>query len=512
MDPTELVLANARVLTMDPRRPVARSVGLRGGRIAAISGRAVPSGPEWHGVPQFDCAGRTLLPGFIDPHCHLLAYARSLVMLDLGPAHVRSIAQLQSAVAAAAQALPAGAWVKGRGYDEFHLAEGRHPTRYELDAVTPEHPVRLEHRSGHAHLLNSAALARVASLLGQGDPADGLIDRDASGEPTGLLFGMHRQLAGVIPGWDANESARALDRANHMLLGFGVTCVHDTSANNDLQRLETFRRWLRIGSRAIRVSMALGWDAFDGVGDDFQLLCRDGAEVPILGVKLMIHEVTGRLTPSVSDLNERVLRIHRAGAQALMHAVDPGTIEAACAAVEFAQRRLPRSDHRHRIEHASVCPPELARRVAATGITVVAQPTFIEASGERYLGTVAPQDLCHLVPLATLLRCGVAVAASSDAPVVSPDPLIGLRAAVTRLSRHGAPVAAQQSISCLAALGLFTCHAARAMKAETQCGTIRMGARADLVLLRTDLLNDGCGSDAGVDLTVVEGCILYAKA
>ncbi|MCM2252112.1 MAG: amidohydrolase family protein, partial [Ramlibacter sp.] len=507
MDAPELVLANARVQTMDPLRPLARSVGLVGGRIAVVSDRAVPAGPRWRGVPQFDCGGRTLLPGFIDPHCHLLAYARSLTTLDVGPSRVRSIAQLQAAVADAAQALPEGAWVKGRGYDEFQLAEGRHPTRLELDAVSPHHPVRLEHRSGHAHLLNSAALARAAALLEQGDPVDGLIDRDpASGEPTGLLFGMHRQLAGIVPAWDADEADRALDCAEHALLSFGVTCVHDTSPGNGLKRLEMFRR----RRASVRVAMALGWDAFEEIGEGWQSLCRSDGAVPVLGVKLTIHEVTGRLNPSLPELRERVLRIHSAGAQVLMHAVEPAAIEAACAAVEFAQRRLPRADHRHRIEHASVCPPALAGRVAAAGITVVAQPTFIEASGERYLATVAPCDIGHLVPLATFLRCGVHVAASSDAPVASPDPLIGLRAAVTRLSRQGAPVAPHQAIAPVDALGLFTRQAARAMRAEDERGTLRAGASADLVLLSSNPL-DGLQRDLRVDLTLVGGEMVYTR-
>ena len=134
-----------------------------------------------------DCAGRTLIPGFVDAHMHLLAYAASLRDVDCGPDAVRSISDIRSAIAERARGAPEGAWVVGRGYDDSALVERSHPTRRDLDAATSL-PVRLVHSTGHACVLNSAALALVGIGADTPDPVEGVIERDDSGEPTGCCW------------------------------------------------------------------------------------------------------------------------------------------------------------------------------------------------------------------------------------------------------------------------------------------------------------------------------------
>lgn len=502
-DAPDLVFSHANIVTLDPSLPRARSLRVRGERILAVSREPVAAGDR--DALVIDCSGRTIVPGFIDAHTHLVGHARALTQLELGPGHVRSIADLQRTLRSALQGLPAGSWVTGRGYDEFAL--GRHPNRVDLDEVAPLHPLSLTHRSGHAHVLNSAALALAGITTETGDPPDALIDRDPqTGEPTGLLFGMQRQLAQVVPARDTDALEQGIVLAGRALLSLGVTSLHDTSERNGLQRLEQLRGWRRRGLLASRVDIALGWETFESLDAAAIAALAHDCAVRVTGVKLSVHEVTGRTSPPASELARRVAAIHAQGWQALMHAIEPGTIEAACVAVEAALARSPRRDHRHRIEHASICPPALARRIAAAGIVVVTQPGFIAAHGQRYRATVPAGEQPHLYPLATLLGAGVRVAAGADAPAGPADPLLGIRAAVWRRGCDGVAVAPAQAISPRQALRLCTTGAAHALRDEGRRGHLRPGMLADLAILSGDPTRDAAGAaDVRVVQTVIGG-------
>ncbi|MHB9150689.1 MAG: amidohydrolase [Thermoleophilia bacterium] len=518
MTAPDLVLVNANVITMDRALPAARTIGIRAGRIYSVSPRSAHP-PRDSGGPRpivIDCRGKTVVPGFIDAHCHLVSYAHSLVGLDAGPRSVSSILDIRDLVAQAARETPPGSWILGRGYSEFHLAEKRHPTRWDLDAVSPAHPVSIAHHSGHAHLLNSLALERVGISMETGDPPDGLIDRAIpTGEPTGLLFGMNEIIAPFVSDTQNSHAERGIGLAGASLAACGVTSVHDASARNDPSRRDLFSRWRQQGHLPQRVSMVLGWDAFQ------RERYRDAASpdddpVPIVGVKIIVHEITGRLSPSQAELNEMVARIHTAGHQAILHAIEQQHITAACIAIEEARRAAPaagRGHPGHRIEHCSVCPPELAKRLAAAEVTVVTQPAFVYYNGERYLKTVPERDLEHLYPIGRLLRSGVAVAGSSDFPVVPPNPLMGIYAAVTRRAENGEQVLPEERISPGEALRLFTDSAAKAIRAEALKGSIRPGKFADLAVLSADPTSvaEEAIKDIQVDMTMIGGRVVYER-
>lgn len=494
-----LLFTNADIVTLDPARPRARSLTVRGERIVGLS--ADPRPDPAHGALQVDCGGATLLPGFIDAHLHLVGWARTLTESGFGAA--TSIRQLQQALQLIAQAQPAGTWITGRGYDEHRL--GRHPTRHDLDAAAPTHPVSVLHRSGHAQVLNTLALQRIGISRVSGDVDAGLIDREpASGEPTGLLFGMHRFVSARIPRRDAADVHADIAKAGEQLLACGITSLLDTSPGNDLARLEALRRWCHGGLLHTRIAAVLGWEAFAAL-DTASLAALAADDVIRLGgVKLTIQDLTGRQHPDDDELARRVASIHASGLQAVMHAVDVPAIETACRAVERVLARAPRPNHRHRIEHASICPPPLARRIAAAGIIVVTQPGFIDAHAQRYNATVPAEDRPHLYALATLHAAGVQVAGSSDAPAGPLQPLRAMRAAVTRRGHEGSTVAALQAITPAQALALYTTGAAHALRIERDRGQLAPGRLADFVGLTgpPDFAN---GEPPAVRFTVVGG-------
>ena len=196
----DTVLTNARVLTMSPAGPRAEAVAIAGDRIVWVGSSDDAKSFVRSGTRVVDCAGGTLLPGFHDAHIHLLAYAAALDSVDCSPNKVSSIAELKTAIRIRATNTSEGNWIRATGYDEISLSEARHPTRWDLDDAAPSHPVRLDHRSGHGCVLNSAALALVGIHDSTDEPPGATIVRDLNtGQPSGLLLEMSDYLDDRIP-------------------------------------------------------------------------------------------------------------------------------------------------------------------------------------------------------------------------------------------------------------------------------------------------------------------------
>jgi len=511
----DLILYNANIIPLDPKIKTARLVAIRKNRIQTVTDNDALKYLKDRHTRVIDCDGKTVLPGFCDAHFHLRSSAASLVTLDLSnQAKVQSISDIQTGIREFSKKLAPGMWVRAAGYNEFHLAEKRHPTRRDLDKAAPQHPVRLAHQSRHVHVLNSLALDQVGISRYTPDPPGGLIDRNLNdGEPTGILFEMNDFLSKRIPPLDENELNRGLIRINQKLLSTGITSIQDASSHNDLKQWEMMSSWKERGIFLPRTSMMLGLQGFNNF-EKYDFSSSVGKDQLRLGaVKIILDETTGRLCPSQPELNTLVLQIHRAGLQVAIHAIEAPAVESACNAIEFALHKAPRSDHRHRIEHCSICPPSLAKRIASLGIMVVTQPPFIYYNGDRYLKTVSNHQLQHLYPIATLLKKGVTVAASSDSPIVAPDPLIGIYAAVSRRSKTGQRVLLKEQINPLDAIRMYTTHAAKATFDETKKGSITPGKLADLVVLNgdpTQLPADEI-KDLEVKMTILNGKIVWDK-
>jgi hypothetical protein len=512
---TDLILINANIITLDSLHPQAELVSIRSGNILSVGHKDDLKRLKRCKPKIIDCKGKTIIPGFIDPHVHLSSFAESLVTINLGPHNgILSISDIQSKIRQLSQKQPQGSWIRCGGYNEFYLREKRHPTRWDLDVVSAVHPIKATHRSGHAHVLNSLALKLTGISKETLDLEGGLIDRDiATGEPTGLLYGMGEFISKSVPPLDSHQLDQGIVMANRELLSLGITSVQDASSRNDTECWDRFQRWKDKGYLKPRVSMMLGVQAFEEYQKEHFSNKIDENRLRITGVKIILDETTGRLNPSQTELNKLLFAIHQSGFQAVIHAIEPPAIESACTAVEYALQRSPRLNHRHRIEHCSVCPPPLARRLASLGVMVVTQPPFIYYSGDRYLKTVSGSQLKYLYPLASLLEHNVHIAGSSDCPIVPPNPLIGIHSAVSRRSETGKAVLAQEGITPLDALHMYTDYAARATFEENIKGSITPGKLADLVVLSNDPTKvpvEGI-KDIQVEMTVLNGEVVWDK-
>ncbi len=488
MPSADIVLKNARVITFDPAQPIARSIAISGDRISYIGKEEIPEGFVGPGTRVIDCRGKTVLPGFNDAHCHIFSFMRKLLSIDLSAPTITCIDDIKLAIKRKADATPRGKWVLATDYSEFYLAEKRHPTRRDLDEVAPYHPVVLSHRSLHGCVLNSLALSLAGITRETPEPPGAMIDREVeTGEPSGVLFEMLGYIRDkVMPHPSESELIKGMALVNQSYLSEGLTSVQDATVTNNLSRWEIYRRFKESGRLKSRLRIMPGINTFNQFREAGLNFRAGDNGLRVGGVKLLLGEATGRLYPSQPDLNDFVLKVSQAGFQVSIHAVQQSTVEAAAKAMEYVREKLPNARLRHRIEHCAECPPNIPERLATLGAVVATQPPFLYYSGDRYLSLVPAERQPWLYRFRSLMGSGVTVAASSDSPIVSHNPLAGVYAAVTRKTRSGRAILPEESISPTEALAMYTTNAAYAAFEEDVKGSITPGRLADLVVLSGD--------------------------
>ena len=538
--PPDLLLVNARVVTLEPGQPRAEAVAVRGDTIVAVGGQAEAVALAGPGTRTVDCQRMCLLPGFVDAHCHLMALAASLQGLDCGPGVVSSMKGLQDMLRHRAMQTQPGRWIRGFGYDDLALAEGRHPARWDLDEAVPHHPTRLDHRSGHATVLNSRGLRLAGIDRDTPDPPEGVIDRDgATGEPTGLLLdlaGFLRQRLGSLR--DAEQIEEGIVRLNRELLGYGITSVQDAGPDNDPARWESFASLQGSGKLQCRVTMLAGEARLNEFLAEGRRPAGGDRWLRLGHAKVMLTLTTGALQPDLASLGRIVVEAHHAGFPVAIHAVEQEAVAAAARVLgenPFAPPPGRLGDRasgatsppvaalalKDRIEHCAECPPDLVIQVRRSGAWVVTQPGFVYWNGDRYRERVEASLLDHLYPVGALLRSGVPVAFGSDAPVIDPNPWPGIFSAVTGATRAGASLSPAEEtgsgvgrgVSIQAALEIYTLAGARSEGNQNSKGTIRPGKLADLVLVDADPTMAPISGLADIRpvLTVVGGRVVWTN-
>ena len=501
----KLVLHNANVMTLDPSAPRATGVVCEGGVITSTSEVDVQRALQSGEYEEINCEGRTALPGFIDAHVHFLAYAASLTAVDCSPQAVASIPDITAALSERAKKTPEGEWVRGTGYDEFRLREKQHPTRRDLDPFLPDHPVKLGHRSGHGTVLNGRALDLAGISIETAEPIVGFIDRDINtGEPTGLFIDLDDWLDERLgPQPRGDEMGPAARQAAEVFLSKGITSFHDASPCNSLKRWSFFQSLVSGPEPFLRATLMPGFahlrefveaELGFGAGDD---------RLRVGHCKIVLSQAGGTLRPSHRELREAVREAMSVGFPVAIHAVEEAEVEAAIGAIESVDTPGPA----HRIEHASICPPSLIARLKARNVTVVTQPAFVYHSGDRYLADLPEKDISNLYTLRAWLDSGLKVAASSDAPVTPPDPLLGIQASVLRRARMGQPVSREQGVSIAEAMTLHGGAASHYRGLGGRVGVVRRGALADFVVLDRDPMSVSAEEIGGIGVwaTVVGG-------
>ena len=493
---------------MDESLPVAQALAVKSGRIVEVGGTDEILWLREDDYELIDCAGRTIVPGFVDPHNHFSLAALEVFWPDCRPAD--SVEDLQRRLAAAAGETPAGEWVRGVGYDHARLPGRRHPTRADLDAAVPDRPALLVHYSHHQAVANSRALAAAGIARGTPDPPGGEIGRDRSGEPTGLLF--ERAISAVDTASRAGWEARFVDVARAATLRYaalGLTTIQDAAVSPAMARRYAEAR--AAGALAIDVGEvhvgSAGW--FDPPDD-----AAPGAPVKLFadgGYRCAMRvgeRVSGFLFYEREALAARMVAAWRSGRGVVCHALGNLGVETAVAAIADALTREPAGRGRVRVDHAMFLDRVSLSRLVDLGVWVVVQPSFIWDHGGR-----APSPEVMLRPFATAHAAGLRQAFSSDYPCGENSPLLGIQAAVTRRTRRGEPSGLEEALPAETALRAYTLEAARAAGLEADRGVLMSGKRADFLVLSSNPLEGPAEAikDVRVLQTWVEGVPILVR-
>ena len=457
------------------------------------------AGPDSHVV---DLGGRAVLPGFVEPHAHPYWEGWAAGMAVIAGRDRRAALR---AVPGAAERLEPDAWLVAR-YDPTGWDRPDDPTRDDLDRAVPDRPVLLAHVSGHAVTANSLALALASIGTGTPDqPGRMMIDRDGSGEPTGIIRGPDAwdRVAAAMPPPTAAEGRAALARAADLLAADGVTNVADADVGATHGVATELAAWgaaISSGEMPLRVALLPGLvriapgpgDAVPSPAEIAGLLpesVRDRVRLTHVKLKadgaLTTH--TAWLRAPYADaphaggpvhdpevLAERVRRAVQVGWGIATHAIGDAAVAAVLDAYAAAPPAPP-SARAHRLEHAMLLDAGLAARLAASGVTAVVQPEFLAWAAATYGARLGDERAARLLPFAALLAAGIPMAFSSDRPVVAGAPLDGVRAAL----RHDAGLSVAEAFHAWTAAGALALG-------DEDAGRLEVGHRADLVILSGD--------------------------
>lgn len=545
----QLYLVNGKFYTQDPLRPRATAVAIRDGRIQAVGDhdeiravkRSTASPTPASAAEVIDLEGRRVLPGLTDAHFHLYDWALSRLRLPL--ADTRSLAELQERLAKRAVETAASHWILGQGWNETNWPVPTLPSRNDLDSVCPNHPVALWRSDLHLVIANSMALDRACIAVNTPDPPEGIIDRDESGQPTGILRELAiNLLSEVIPPPSEKETIAAIRQAIPELHLLGLTGIHDyrlmggadgAPALRAYQRLRAdgelaLRLWVQIPGERLDEAIALGLRS--GMGDDrlrlgHVKLFADGAQGPRTAWMLEPYLGTDQcgmpLTP-MDEIAEKTRRANRAGLAVAIHAIgDRANRELASVLEQVSlnhQEEGPAAAPRHiphRIEHVQNIRPEDVARLGRLGVVASVQPLHVTddlAMIEHSVGSRAR----FAYPFRDMLEAGMPLALGSDCPVADPNPMWGIHAAVTRQRRDGTPDGGWYAAQCLTiteAIGGYTLGPALASGRESELGSITPGKLADLVVLDRDILEIEPAEIAQTEvvMTVFDGRLVYSR-
>jgi len=505
-----LHITNARIWTGSPNHPWARSVTARAGRIVAVND---PADDKFDGV-ILDAAGRTVLPGLIDAHMHLLAGGRSLDELDLS--HVRSREAFESAIADRHAQLPAGEWLIARGWSNENWPGSANPDKSWL-AAAGDRPVVCHRMDLHAVVVNDAVLAQCDLSC---DPAGGRIGREPStGEPTGLMVeaAAWKLVNPLAPRADVSMRRRYLRDAQAFCHRHGVTALNSMEYTRDLRDVfEPLRHELTM--RCHLTLLDRDWPVDIAPGRDFD----NDEHLAVIGYKAFLDGTLGSRTarmlqPYADDpdncgmfvelaaegqLFDWAHRVADAGLSPSMHAIGDEAVRLALDVIDrIDERSQPRVEHVQQIGPADI--PRCRDRIMSM------QPLHKADDGryaERCLGR---ERMSCFFAFRSLREAGAHLAFGSDWPVVSPDPIAGMRAAVTGLTFDNQPCATGQNLTVEEALRAYTVDAAKAIQLHDG-GTIQPGAHADFVMLDRDPFTcDWVESPPRVMMTIANGEVVH---
>ena len=548
-EPADLVVLNAKIVTVDDRFREAQALAVRGGRFVAVGSTDEVRARIGGATRVIDGGGRTVIPGLIDSHVHALGVAAAEASQPFQ--NLRSIGELQDWIRATARRVSRGTWIWTPRVYPPRLRERRFPTRRELDEAAPHHPVAVD--GAYALSLNSMALRAAGVTRASADPPGGAIVKDARGEPTGLLRNVGSMLARFQPSEAAVPPLDMLERVHRQYVRTGITSVIERSAT--VEGYRAYEALHRAGRLNVRATVTLRIPHPEdvahvehfitslpfrfGSGDDWLKvgplkIFVDGGI--LLGTAFMrepygagAHDLyaiddpayRGVLTLTPEQIRSDIAMGHAHGWQMVAHVTGDAGVDAVLDAFAAALAQRPSPDSRHTLIHAYFVHPDSAVRAARLGVLVDTQPAWYYKDADALAAGLGRERLAHFIGLRTLREAGVDVAINTDHmfgldrdEALNPfNPFLTIYAATTRRTQSGAIVSGDEAVSREEALRMMTSAAARFSFDEKTRGSIEVGKLADFVVLDADIMT--CPSDRlraiEPEMTVIGGRVAYER-
>lgn len=522
----DTILHNANIFTSNLKQPKAEAIALSNGKIVAVGSNADILYLAGSYTTKINLSGKTIMPGFIDAHSHP-AYSGRAHLRNVD-CDLRSIRAIKEAIKSKLVNTPPNEWISGFKYDDTKTSDGRYINRYDLDEISPNHPVMITHRGGHTAYVNSKALQLAKLDKNTPDPEGGLIVRGDNGEPTGLLKENAVELvSSLIPNEFTREDNQAgVKLITKMMAKSGVTSVTDAYGNQ--QFLTAYRDALKANELSTRINCMIGYFEIDSMIEQ-GIKTGDGDEwVRIGGMKLTcdgsISERTARLSKpyigSVDDygiivmdeeeLYNYAIKAQKANWQIGIHANGDVGIEKSLNVFEKIQKEHPRIDPRFRLEHCTVINKNILKRIK--NLNAIPNPfsTYVYFHGEKMVA-YGKERLEHMFAVKSFLDAGINVTQTSDYPPGPFEPMMAIQSSVTRTDMSGNVWGPSQKITVEEAIKVGTINGAYASYEENIKGSLEVNKLADLVVLEKDptQVNPNTIIDIKIERTMVNGKWVY---
>ncbi len=535
----DLVLFNGKIVTVDDAFSIHQAIVIKDGRIAAVGGNELRN--QYNAARTIDLRGRMVMPGFHDTHIHLGGHSRRYIDLN----DTTSLAELKEQVHDKAKELGPGEWITGAGWDEYHFTEQRKPLKEDLDAAAPNNPVVLTRAGGHSSVGNSKALELADINKATPDPPRGLIEKDASGAPNGVIRERSDLYTRLVPKDKPADVRESLLKNVSDQLKLGITSVIEAGSSVDPNVVGSYAEWeilyQKHGAQLPRASIQVGYPSPAGeakagaqklrefgkkTGDGNDRLrvgsigemAADGGFTGPTAWSLVDYKgqpgFRGRAFFNPEEIHANIEEGHKLGWQFGIHAIGDAAIAMTVDALDTVLQKYPRNDHRHYLCHFTVLPPERTMQIMAKDkILIAQQPNFTYNLEGRYVETLEGNRLNTNNALTTPIRkYGIFMAFGSDNLPIGP--MVGLYAAVTRKGESGKVYGAGEAVSMKDAVTMYTRSGAFLTREEKIKGTLEVGKLADMIVLPQDLLSVSPEKvlNMKVDMTIVGGKVLYERA
>ena len=504
----DVIIHNAHILTIDTDFSIREAIAISGDTIVAVGNNEdllALAGPQTN---IMDAEGKTLVPGFIDAHCHprpIFPFESIHGQVNVNPANTSTIKDLVAELKRKAEITPEGTWIFGGRYQ--HTKLGRHPTRHDLDQASSEHPISIRHSSGHIAVVNSKALELAGIDKNTPDPPGGAFDRDASGMPNGVCretaYAFVRSNSPQPASPSKEEQMEGLMKKLHEYARMGVTSLSE--AGIDIEKFRLYEQMKKKGMplrvqvmlREYVIDTALSLGLISGYGDKHLKInaIKFYHGNSLSGQTCWLHEPYDKVNPltgkkdyfgipparSQQSLDSLVEVIHINGFQAAIHANGDREIDMVLDAIEKVLQEYPRENHRHRIEHGSVANKEILQRMKKLNIVYAPHSYIYEHGDKMKVYGLYRWNWMHANKSAYDL--GIPVAGNSDEPVSPAIPMLRIQSMVTRTTAEGELYGPTQRVSVEEALYIWTMGGAYALFMEDEIGSLEAGKKADFVWL-----------------------------